>query len=89
MDTLTDEEKRILAKLRQKQAEREAIPPQERTPITNPDKYAFPVGMPENVILCPYCSGIIEEKARSCAHCGLELTRDAPPGIQGEHTDER
>ncbi len=78
MNTLTDEEKRILAVLQQKQAEREAIPPSERIPITNPDKYAFPIGIPENVILCPYCLGLIEEKTRRCPYCGRDVTSDAP-----------
>jgi hypothetical protein len=79
MGALTEEEKkRILAELEQAQAEREAIPPAERIPITNPDKYAFPIGIPDEVILCPYCLGIIEEKVRHCPHCGRDITRDAP-----------
>jgi len=78
MGTLTDEEKRILAELQQKQAEREAIPPEERIPITHPDKYAFPIGIPDNVVLCPYCLGAIEEKVRRCPHCGRDISHEAP-----------
>jgi hypothetical protein len=85
MGALTEEEKkRILAELEQAQAEREAIPPAERIPITNPDKYAFPVGIPEDVILCPYCLGSIEEKVRNCPHCGGDVTNDAPIEMTAE-----
>lgn len=42
---LTEEEQEILNKLRRDNEEREKIPPSERIPITNPDKYSFPIGI--------------------------------------------
>jgi hypothetical protein len=45
MAKLTDDEQRILEQLQNAQAEREAVPLSERIPISNPDKYAFPIGI--------------------------------------------
>jgi hypothetical protein len=78
MHELTDEEKRILVELEKAQKERESIPPEDLVPITNPDKYSFPVGINENVILCPYCMEIISENTNNCPHCNKDITKDAP-----------
>lgn len=63
------------------QAEREAIPDSQKRPITNPDKYSFPVGINEAeefVILCPYCRGVIKESTVFCPHCKKDTRNDAP-----------
>lgn len=75
---LTDEERKILHELMQKQAEKEAIPQSQKTPITNHDKFAFPIGIPDELLLCPYCFGIIDEQAVICPSCKNNVTNDAP-----------
>lgn len=42
---LTEEEKEILDRLRRVSHLRDQIPAEKRIPITNPDKYSFPIGM--------------------------------------------
>jgi hypothetical protein len=42
---LTDEEQATLNRLREAAKRRNQIPPEQRIPITNPEKYSFPVGM--------------------------------------------
>lgn len=42
---MTDEERRILEKTKQFVKQMEDIPDSEKTPITNPKKYSFPVGV--------------------------------------------
>jgi hypothetical protein len=42
---LTEEEKEILAQLRRTSHLRSQIPTEKRIPITNPDKYSFPLGI--------------------------------------------
>lgn len=75
---LTDEKKKILDVLMQKQAEKEAIPESQKVPISNPDKYAFPIGIPDELILCPYCLGIIDEHATICPSCQRAIINDGP-----------
>lgn len=45
MPELTPEEQEILKKLKRDDAAREAIPDSEKTPVAQPDKYAFPIGV--------------------------------------------
>lgn len=45
MADLTKEELEILEELREANAQRERIPPSERRPVTNPEKYSFPIGI--------------------------------------------
>lgn len=45
---LTDEEKKILEELREFSKQRDQIPLSQRRPITNPDKYNFPIGLDDN-----------------------------------------
>lgn len=45
MAELTEEEREILKELLEAEAERERVPASQRRPITNPEKYAFPVGL--------------------------------------------
>jgi hypothetical protein len=42
---LSDQEKQTLDQLRQASQQRDQIPESQRKPITNPDKYAFPIGL--------------------------------------------
>jgi len=78
MKELTDEQLKILAQLEQKQAERDAIPESQKIPISNPDKYTFPIGIPDIVTLCPYCLGIIDEQELTCLACNRNIKNDAP-----------
>lgn len=32
----------------------------------------------KNVILCPYCMGVIRQETEVCSHCNKDVTRDAP-----------
>jgi hypothetical protein len=50
---LTAEELALLERLRQAKAAKDRIPPAERKPINNPDKYANPLGMDEDGNLFP------------------------------------
>jgi hypothetical protein len=42
---LSDEENKILEQLRQANQQHEQVPASQAMPITNPDKYSFPVGL--------------------------------------------
>jgi hypothetical protein len=42
---LTKEEQEILERLLEDDERREKIPPSQRQPITNPEKYSFPIGL--------------------------------------------
>jgi len=44
MAELSEEEQKVLERLRRDAARREQIPESERHMITNPDKYAIPIG---------------------------------------------
>ena len=41
----SDEENQILEQLRQAGQQRDQVPESQRTPITNPDKFSFPIGL--------------------------------------------
>ncbi len=53
---MTKAEKAALAQARAAQAERKALPDSERVPITNPDKYGFPIGIDDQGNLFPTAS---------------------------------
>lgn len=78
MKELTDEDKRILAELKKAQAAKDTIPDSQKIPISNPDKYDFSIGIPDELILCPYCLDIIDESTSICPHCKGDTTADAP-----------
>lgn len=78
MAKLTKEEQRILESLQKAQAKKEAIRESQKIPISNPNKYSFPIGMPDTLILCPYCLGIIDEQNITCPSCNGNIKNDAP-----------
>lgn len=45
MSDLSEKDEEVLEKLRQSEKDSRAVPPGERRPVTNPDKYSFPVGL--------------------------------------------
>ena len=45
---LTEEKRRVLERLMRDNEEAEKIPISERIPVSNPDKYTFPVGFDDN-----------------------------------------
>ncbi|GAA4640835.1 hypothetical protein GCM10023196_107750 [Actinoallomurus vinaceus] len=45
MAELSEDDRRILDRLRQAAAERDAIAPQERIPVEQPERFAFLIGM--------------------------------------------
>ncbi len=44
-DLKTDDKQTILEKLLRDNIKKQQIPEQERVPITNPEKYSFPIGI--------------------------------------------
>jgi hypothetical protein len=45
MAELSDDDRRVLERLRQAAADRDAIPEDERTPVEDPERYSFPIGV--------------------------------------------
>lgn len=45
MSELSEKDEEVLERLRQAEKDSRAVPPDERRPVTNPDKFSFPVGL--------------------------------------------
>ncbi len=45
MSDLSEKDEEVLERLRQAEKDSRAVPADERRPVTNPDKYSFPVGL--------------------------------------------
>lgn len=45
MSELSEKDEEVLERLRQAEKDSRAVPSGERRPVTNPDKFSFPVGL--------------------------------------------